>query len=166
MGWSSSLHITSWMVMAASSSSQSLARKDPILIVVGADLKDFARAAGHVTFADIDRRDPTLGFIEYGSARDAEDAVRKLDGTDLVGAVVTVTADGPPPPRDGGRGGDRGGDDGYSRRSTRDAYDDRERDRRPRSPSPRRSRSPPRRRSPTPERDTRERSRSRSPRRD
>merc|ERR1719450_1065831 len=63
------------------------------------DLKDFARSAGHVTFADIDKRDPTLGFIEYGSARDAEDAVRKLDGTDLMGAVVTVTADGPPASR-------------------------------------------------------------------
>lgn len=85
---------------------------------------------------------------------------------------------GPPAPR----GGDRGGaDDGYSRRSTRDAYDDRERDRRPRSPSPRRSRSPVRRRSPTPDRErerdverdaprererSRSRSRSRSPRRD
>ena len=32
-------------------------------------------------------------FIEYGSGRDAEDAVRKLDGTELMGAVVTVTAD-------------------------------------------------------------------------
>lgn len=35
----------------------------------------------------------THSFIEYGSARDAEDAVRKLDGTDLMGSIVTVTAD-------------------------------------------------------------------------
>jgi hypothetical protein len=27
------------------------------------DLKDFARSAGHVTFADIDKRDPTLGCV-------------------------------------------------------------------------------------------------------
>ena len=27
------------------------------------DLKDFARSAGHVTFADIDKRDPTLGYV-------------------------------------------------------------------------------------------------------
>lgn len=44
------------------------------------------RSEAHCTHA-------THSFIEYGSARDAEDAVRKLDGTDLVGAVVTVTAD-------------------------------------------------------------------------
>ncbi|BGP27257.1 splicing factor, arginine/serine-rich 4 [Rhodotorula toruloides] len=145
------------------------------------DVKDFARQAGTVSFADVDRRDPTVGFVEYNSRYDAEDAVRKLHDTELNGAKVSVVEDfdsrgGGGRDRDSGRDrdrdhgrSDRDRDDGY-RKSTRDLYD--ERDRREtsrRSPSPRRSRSPARRRSPTPDRRERDRSprdRSRSPRRD
>ncbi|GJN93237.1 hypothetical protein Rhopal_006284-T1 [Rhodotorula paludigena] len=124
------------------------------------DLKDFGRQSGAVGFADVDRRDPTIGYIEYSSRYDAEDAVRKLDGTECNGAVVTVKDE------NGAASGGRDRDEGYSRQSTRDRYDERDRRRSPsprrRSPSPRRSRSP-RRRSPTPDAGDKGRDRSRSP---
>ncbi|GAA5995298.1 RNA-binding protein [Rhodotorula paludigena] len=124
------------------------------------DLKDFGRQSGAVGFADVDRRDPTIGYIEYSSRYDAEDAVRKLDGTECNGAVVTVKDE------NGASSGGRDRDEGYSRQSTRDRYDERDRRRSPsprrRSPSPRRSRSP-RRRSPTPDAGDKGRDRSRSP---
>ncbi|BGP42984.1 hypothetical protein JCM10450v2_007103 [Rhodotorula kratochvilovae] len=140
------------------------------------EIKDFGRLGGNVGFADVDRRDPTVGFIEYSSRYDAEEAIRKLDGVELNGVQVSVRDES-----GGASGGGRDRDEGYSRPSTRDRYDDRERGSsrrspspRRRSPSPRRSRSPPpRRRSPSPERERererspvreRERSRSRSPR--
>ena len=87
------------------------------------DLKDFAREAGSVSFADVDRDSPNTGIIEYVSQSDAENAVRTLDGRDLRGAPVRVAAD----ERSGGTGGgrDRGDRD-------RDHY------RRDRSRSPRR----------------------------
>ncbi|GAA5900152.1 hypothetical protein JCM6882_002627 [Rhodosporidiobolus microsporus] len=144
------------------------------------DLKDFGRQVGSVSFADVDRNDPTIGFIEFGSRRDADDAIDRLNNKDLHGSVVTVTEERGSSRRDDDRRGDdgyrsRGGDDGYRSSSTRDRYDDRdrrdERSSRRRSPTPerRRSRSPDRRRSRSPveKRDDRERSpareRSRSP---
>lgn len=123
-------------------------------------------------------------YIEYSSRYDAEDAVRKLDGTECNGAVVTVKDDvrlvrartHPALPfvltrvhfasQNGASSGGRDRDEGYSRQSTRDRYDERDRRRSPsprrRSPSPRRSRSP-RRRSPTPDAGDKGRDRSRSP---
>ncbi|GAA5881827.1 hypothetical protein JCM16303_006470 [Sporobolomyces ruberrimus] len=136
------------------------------------DLKDFARQVGNCAFSDVDRRDPTVGYIEYALRGDADEAVRKLNSTELNGVVVNVAEDsnagasrGPPSRYD-----DRPADRGYSRRDDgppRRSYDDRRDDgpqRRTRSPSPvrrsdrdgsapRRSPSPRRSRSPERERD-------------
>ncbi|GAA5887280.1 hypothetical protein JCM5296_004586 [Sporobolomyces johnsonii] len=148
------------------------------------DLKDFARQVGSCSFSDVDRRDPSIGFIEFASRADADEAIRTLSGTELNGGVVTVAEDpDAPPPRSSRydeRPSDRGyssrdargdRDDGYARRSTRELYD--ERDRRAgssrRSPTPERKRSPSPRRSRSPERERereRERSRTRSPARE
>ncbi|KAG8712140.1 hypothetical protein FRC11_000952 [Ceratobasidium sp. 423] len=87
------------------------------------DLKDFAREAGSVSFADVDRDSPNTGIIEYVSQSDAENAVRTLDGRDLRGAPVRVAAD----ERVGG-----GSSGGRDRDRDRDHY------RRDRSRSPRR----------------------------
>ncbi|CAE6364621.1 unnamed protein product [Rhizoctonia solani] len=89
------------------------------------DLKDFAREAGSVSFADVDRDSPNTGIIEYVSQSDAENAVRTLDGRDLRGAPVRVIAD-----ERGGSGGGGG----------RDRDRDRDYHRRDRSRSPRRDR--------------------------
>ncbi|KAK4704982.1 hypothetical protein P7C70_g1221, partial [Phenoliferia sp. Uapishka_3] len=126
------------------------------------DLKDFARSAGTVTFADVDRNQPGVGYIEYPSRSDADDAIRTLSNTDLKGSVVTVEE----APGGGGGGGgpprrEERRDDGYSSRrdDRRDDYrrDDRGDSRRDggysssrrddyRSSDRPRSRSPPRRR--------------------
>ncbi|KAG9128517.1 hypothetical protein FRC07_005884 [Ceratobasidium sp. 392] len=102
------------------------------------DLKDFAREAGSVSFADVDRDAPNQGVIEYVSQSDAENAVRILDGRDLRGAPVRVAADDRPA---GGRDRDRDRDRDYHRRDDRPSGGrDRDRDyyRRDRSRSPRR----------------------------
>ncbi|CAE6451230.1 unnamed protein product [Rhizoctonia solani] len=75
------------------------------------DLKDFAREAGSVSFADVDRDSPNTGIIEYVSQSDAENAVRTLDGRDLRGAPVRVAVD-----ERGGSGRDRDRDRDYHRR--------------------------------------------------
>ncbi|KAG9081534.1 hypothetical protein FS749_007596 [Ceratobasidium sp. UAMH 11750] len=91
------------------------------------DLKDFAREAGSVSFADVDRDAPNQGIIEYVSQSDAENAVRILDGRDLRGAPVRVSSDDRPA---GGRDRDRDRDrDHYRRdrsRSPRRDYDRRD----------------------------------------
>ncbi|CAE6478476.1 unnamed protein product [Rhizoctonia solani] len=87
------------------------------------DLKDFAREAGSVSFADVDRDSPNTGIIEYVSQSDAENAVRTLDGRDLRGAPVRVATDE--------RAGSGSG-------SGRDRDRDRDHYRRDRSRSPRR----------------------------
>ncbi|GAA5853194.1 hypothetical protein JCM8547_000236 [Rhodosporidiobolus lusitaniae] len=157
------------------------------------ELKDFGRTIGNVSFADVDRSDPNIGFIEFSSRRDADDAISSLSGKDLNGSTVTLSEDRNAPAPRGGYDS-RPSDRGYDRRDRYDdRRDDRDRDRRDdrrsddrdrrddrrddrdrrRSPTPerRRSRSPARRRSPSPaggkERErspARERSRSRSPR--
>ncbi|KII88143.1 hypothetical protein PLICRDRAFT_53997 [Plicaturopsis crispa FD-325 SS-3] len=112
------------------------------------DLKDFGRAAGSVSFADIDRDFPGQGILEYLAREDAERAVKDLDGSDLRGKPVRVAIDDV-----------RGGPDNYrrdDRRDDRPPRDDRYRDDRyrddrydrggPSAYSRRdRSRSPPRR---------------------
>ncbi|KAB5596233.1 RNA recognition motif 2 in serine/arginine-rich splicing factor 1 (SRSF1)-like protein [Ceratobasidium theobromae] len=92
------------------------------------DLKDFAREAGSVSFADVDRDSPNTGIIEYVSQSDAENAVRTLDGRDLRGAPVRVATD----ERENSSGGGGGGGSGRNRDRDRDHY------RRDRSRSPRR----------------------------
>ncbi|TRM68034.1 hypothetical protein BD626DRAFT_626393 [Schizophyllum amplum] len=57
-------------------------------------LKDFGRLAGGlVAYCDIDRSQRTRGFIEYWSMDEALDAIRKLDGHDLGGQPVSLSAD-------------------------------------------------------------------------
>ncbi|KAJ1830446.1 hypothetical protein IWW55_005777 [Coemansia sp. RSA 2706] len=111
------------------------------------DLKDFARRAGEVSFADAHKLRPGEGIVEFTDEMGLRNALRKLDGEDLRGRRVVVREETPR----GGGGGDRRS---YSRRS------------RSRSYSPARDRSPGFRRSsyrsPSPAR--RRHSRSRSPR--
>ncbi|KAL1681607.1 hypothetical protein EV122DRAFT_205321 [Schizophyllum commune] len=63
-------------------------------------LKDFGRLAGGlVAFCDIDRLNRTRGFLEYWSMAEALDAISKLDGQELGGQPVQLSAnfDIPPP---------------------------------------------------------------------
>ncbi|KAI1796291.1 hypothetical protein LXA43DRAFT_662250 [Ganoderma leucocontextum] len=55
------------------------------------ELKDFGRSIGcEVAYCDVDREHRTRGFINYFLEEDAERAVRKLDGIELLGSVVRV----------------------------------------------------------------------------
>lgn len=74
------------------------------------DLKDFARAAGNVTYADVSRDRPDEGVIEYSDPRDIDEAFKRLDGTDLNGGRVKLVDD-------------KGA--GTARRDDRPRYDDR-----------------------------------------
>lgn len=98
------------------------------------DLKDFLRRGGEVTFCKCDMGDGS-GIAEFASARDMDEAVSQLDGTDFHGGRVSLRPDpagpppmrgGPPPPWERGppRGYDRGPPPGYDRGPPR-GYDDR-----------------------------------------
>ncbi|KAJ7781342.1 hypothetical protein B0H16DRAFT_616703 [Mycena metata] len=57
------------------------------------ELKDFGRlAGGAVAFCNVEREKNGRGFIEYLSSQDANEAIRKLNGQRLGGALVTVSA--------------------------------------------------------------------------
>ncbi|KAF5380807.1 hypothetical protein D9615_004114 [Tricholomella constricta] len=121
-----------------------------------ADLKDFGRDAGSVSFADIDRDVPGQGILEYLNRDDADRAVKELDGKELRGRPVRVALDdsrvGPDNYRRDDRRDDRPREDRYREdryRDDRGYRRDRSRspprrppaefdDRRPRSPPPRR----------------------------
>lgn len=92
------------------------------------DLKDYFRRIGEVTFADAHRHKEGEGIVDFKTRDEMEEAVRKMDDTDLDGRRVRVTA-----ARDRTRS-----------RSPRA----RSRSPRPRSRSPRPRRSPSRSRSP------------------
>ncbi|KAG8835882.1 hypothetical protein FRC17_000432 [Serendipita sp. 399] len=81
------------------------------------DLKDFARQAGNVSFADIDRDVPNQGVIEFPTREEADQAIRDLDGKDIRGVSVRVYID---ERRSGGGGGGGGG--GYGRGGGGDRY--------------------------------------------
>ncbi|XP_022165662.1 RNA-binding protein 1 isoform X2 [Metopolophium dirhodum] len=100
----------------------------------------------------IARNPPGFAFVEFEDPRDAEDAVRGLDGTRICGVRVRVEMSSNRPRggrdgRGGGGGGDRrggggggGGGGGYNRGPPR--YNDRSRSRSPkRRAPPSRSRS-------------------------
>ncbi|KAJ1818802.1 Serine/arginine-rich splicing factor 6 [Coemansia sp. RSA 2671] len=108
------------------------------------DLKDFARRAGEVSFADAHKLRPGEGIVEFIDESGLRTALRKLDGEDLRGRRVTLREDTGARGSYGGGGGNGGG------RPPRD-----------RSFSPRRG--APRDRSFSPRRQERERSRSFSP---
>lgn len=111
------------------------------------DLKDFLRAAGDVTFTDVRNGE---GVAEFSNEGDMDNAIRKLDDTEMKShfgdtAFVRVKAEG-------GGGGGRSRSPRRSRSPKRDKS---------RSRSPKRDRSPSRSRSPAKE-SRRSRSRSRS----
>ncbi|KAL5241297.1 hypothetical protein ACI65C_008707 [Semiaphis heraclei] len=102
----------------------------------------------------IARNPPGFAFVEFEDPRDAEDAVRGLDGTRICGVRVRVEMSSNRPRggrdgRGGGGGGDRrggggGGGGGYNRGPPRynDRYNERSRSRSPkRRAPPSRSRS-------------------------
>jgi len=108
------------------------------------DIKDYFRQAGEVTFAQCHRDRMGQGVVEFASARDMKNAIKKLDGTELFSKKIRLTAKY------------RGSPSCSRSRSRSPVVHQR------RSPPTRRSPSP-RRRSPSPRRRSISRSRSRSP---
>jgi arginine/serine-rich splicing factor 4/5/6 len=53
-------------------------------------LKDFMRDAGEVTFADCHRRREGEGIVEFASAEDVKNAIRKMDDMELKGRRVRL----------------------------------------------------------------------------
>ncbi|PIA16443.1 hypothetical protein COEREDRAFT_81123 [Coemansia reversa NRRL 1564] len=110
------------------------------------DLKDFARRAGEVSFADAHKLRPGEGIVEFVDESGLRNALRKLDGEELRGRRIVIRKD--PGPRGGGGGGGPRGDHSFRERSYSPAGG-----RSPgyrRSPYYRRSRSPGRRMSGSP----------------
>ncbi|KAJ2745050.1 Serine/arginine-rich splicing factor 6 [Coemansia sp. BCRC 34301] len=96
------------------------------------DLKDFARRAGEVSFADAHKLRPGEGIVEFFDESGLRTALRKLDGEDLRGRRVVLREDT----------GSRSGGYGGGGRPPRDrSFSPRRGGPRDRSFSPRRSRS-------------------------
>ncbi|XP_068699443.1 serine/arginine-rich splicing factor 6-like isoform X2 [Montipora capricornis] len=87
------------------------------------DLKDYMRQAGEVTFTQCHRDRIGEGVVEFASLNDMQRALKRLDGTELLGKRLRLTERG-----------------GRPRRSSRSLSPQRRP--RSRSRSPRRSRSP------------------------
>jgi len=144
------------------------------------DLEELFYKFGKITRCDVKRGG--FGFVEFDDKRDAEDAIRELDGATLLGRHIAVEwAKGPRRGSDSSSGRDKNGDACFKCGDTghwaRDCTNSRRteggasrRRSRSRSKSPRRRRSSrerdrsPRRRSRSPPR--RDRERERSPKRD
>lgn len=83
-------------------------------------LKEFFESAGSVSSADVvmDRetgRSRGFGFVEMGSEDEAQAAIKNLDGKELDGRAIMVSAareKSEGGPRGGGRGGFGGGNRG------------------------------------------------------
>jgi len=110
------------------------------------EIEDAFRKFGAVQNIWIARNPPGFAFVEYDDPRDADDAVRRMDGSHLCGQRIRVehsTGKSRPKPwmRDGGGGGS-------SRYGDRDRGRDDYRGGRQLSRSRSRSRTPPSRRSP------------------
>ncbi|KAF8373307.1 rsp-6 [Pristionchus pacificus] len=129
------------------------------------EIEDAFSRYGRIFKVWVARRPPGFAFVEFEDERDAEDAVKGMDGTRICGvhARVELSHGRNRGGGGGGGGGGRGYGGGGGGRGGYDGGRDRER-RRSRSRSPRRNRSrsrSPRDRSPRASPD-RERSRSRS----
>ncbi|KHG29731.1 Rbp1 [Gossypium arboreum] len=59
------------------------------------DLEDEFRVFGVIRSVWVARRPPGYAFIDFDDHRDAEDAIRELDGAQAMGAEVTVLVDDP-----------------------------------------------------------------------
>ncbi|CAJ0600633.1 unnamed protein product [Cylicocyclus nassatus] len=126
------------------------------------EIEDAFYRFGRIRKVWVARRPPGFAFVEFEDSRDAEDAVKALDGSRICGVRARVELSH-------GRGRGGGGGGGYggrrssyeyrSRSPRRDRARSRSRDRRSRS----RSRSPNYRSRSPPDEDRRSRSRSRSP---
>ncbi|KAL7078460.1 hypothetical protein ACQ4LE_002289 [Meloidogyne hapla] len=100
------------------------------------ELDDAFHKFGRIRKIWVARRPPGFAFVEFDDHRDAEDAVRAMDGTRICGVKarveLSVSASGRGP-SGGGRGFRGGGGGGYGGGGGgRDGYRDRSRDRRDR----------------------------------
>lgn len=82
--------------------------------VTDAQLEEVFAAHGTVESARVitDRmsgRSRGFGFVEMSTPEEAEEAMQKLNGTDLEGRTLTVNEARPQQPRSGGGGGQGGG---------------------------------------------------------
>jgi len=59
------------------------------------DIKDYFRQAGEVTFAKCHRERMGEGVVEFASAKDMDNALRKLDGTELYGKRIKLRCENP-----------------------------------------------------------------------
>jgi len=67
------------------------------------DIKDYFRQAGEVTFAKCHRERMGEGVVEFASSKDMDNALRKLDGTELYGKRLKLRAENPNYSAGGGR---------------------------------------------------------------
>ncbi|KAK6636985.1 hypothetical protein RUM43_010652 [Polyplax serrata] len=58
-----------------------------------ADLKDYMRQAGEVTYADAHKNRRNEGIVEFSSSSDLKAAIDKLDGTELNGRKIRLIED-------------------------------------------------------------------------
>jgi len=59
------------------------------------DIKDYFRQAGEVTFAKCHRERMGEGVVEFATAKDMENAIRKLNGTELYGKRLKLRCENP-----------------------------------------------------------------------
>ena len=67
-------------------------------------------------------RSKGFGFVEMSSQSEAEEAIEKLNQTDMEGRSITVNEAKPREPRSGGPGGGGGGRGGYGGGGGRDRW--------------------------------------------
>ena len=90
-------------------------------------LEELFSAHGSVESAHVitDRttgRSKGFGFVEMSSQSEAEEAIEKLNQTDMEGRSITVNEAKPREPRSGGPGGGGGGRGGYGGGGGRDRW--------------------------------------------